>query len=90
MSKTKDKREARKKEQNEFLLARRMQQLSFIKQALEIGEKIFNDNKDKLSEDEIAQIEKMRQEQADTVAKVEAEIQALLDTLDEVNKNPQA
>lgn len=90
MSKTKNKRDARKKEQNEFLLARRMQQLSFIKQALEIGEKIFNDNKDKLSEDEIAQIEKMRQEQADTVAKVEAEIQALLDTLDEVNKNPQA
>lgn len=90
MSKTKDKRAERKREQSLFLLARRTQQVSMLRQAFDIGNKLYEDNKEKLSEEEARQIELMRKEQLDVLTKLEAEIKEMSAALDEVNPNPQA
>lgn len=90
MSKTQDKRKERELERDRFILARRMQQVAMFKQAYEVGNKLYEDNKEKLSAEESAQLEKMREEQLAALSKLEAEINELADKLDEANPNPQA
>lgn len=74
MSKTQDKRAQRKAEQQEFIRARRIQQLYLFEQALEAGVRIYETNKEKLSESEIEAIEKQLEENRTLVEKLKSEI----------------
>ena len=89
MSKTQDKRRQRNIERIEFLVARKKLQLGMFEQAVAIGEKLYEDNKDKLSEDEIKQLDAMRQENAGLLEQVRGQLSALQAELDEANKDPQ-
>lgn len=82
MSKRQEKIERRKAEQQEFLSARRIQQLGMLQRAYDVGLKLYEDNKDRLTPEEIEQIEKMKAEQLSAIEKVRAE-------LGELNPNPQ-
>ena len=90
MSKTQDKRNARNRERIEFLIARKKLQLGMFEQAVAIGEKLYEDNKDKLSPEEIEQLEAMRAENNGLLEKVKLQLVALEAELDETNKDPQA
>lgn len=80
MSNRQDKIERRKAEQQLFLSARRSQQLMMLEQAYETGLRIYEANKDKMSPEEIEQVEKMKAEQI-----------ALLEQIrNEANTQPQA
>jgi hypothetical protein len=80
MSNRQDKIKANIQEQQGFLAARRAQQLIMLEQAYEVGLKIYEDNKDKMSPEEIEMIEKLKAEQL-----------SLLEQLrNEVNQNPEA
>lgn len=57
MSKTQDKRARRMEEQQLFLQARKMQQLTLFEEAFEVGLKLYEANKDKLSQEQIEKIE---------------------------------
>jgi hypothetical protein len=57
MSKTQAKRQERLEQANEFVRARRRAQLEIFESNFNVGVTMFLDNKDKLSEDEIATIE---------------------------------
>lgn len=85
MSKRQEKIERARAEQHEFLAARRSQQLAYLEHMYEVGNKIFEENKDKLSEDEVAQITKMRDEQLAALEKVREEIKSY-----GVDTNPEA
>jgi hypothetical protein len=74
MSKTQDKRALRKAEQQEFIRARRIQQLYLFEQALEAGVRVYEINKEKLSEAEIEAIEKQLEENRALVDKLKSEI----------------
>ena len=89
MSKTQDKRRQRNIERIEFLVARKKLQLGMFEQAVAIGEKLYEDNKDKLSEDEIKQLDAMRQENAGLLEQVRGQLSALQAELDEANKDSQ-
>lgn len=78
MSKRQEKIEQRRQEQHEFLSARRSQQLAMLEHMFEVGNKLYEDNKEKLSEEEIAQIEKMRTEQLETLANVRRELEGYI------------
>ena len=54
MSKTQDKRAARVAEQQEFIKKRRIAQLAVFESNFNAGLQFYNDNKDKMSEEEIA------------------------------------
>ena len=58
MSKTQDKRAARIAEQRDFIKQRRTAQLAVFESNFNAGLEFFNANKDKMSEEEIALIEK--------------------------------
>jgi hypothetical protein len=58
MSKTQDKRAARVAEQQEFIKKRRIAQLAVFESNFNAGLQFYNDNKDKMSEEEIALIDK--------------------------------
>jgi hypothetical protein len=58
MSKTQDKRAARMAEQKEFIKKRRTAQLAVFESNFNAGLQFYNDNKDKMSEEEIALIDK--------------------------------
>ena len=90
MSKTQDKRNARNRERIEFLIARKKLQLGMFEQAVAIGEKLFEDNKDKLSPEEIDQLNAMRDENRQLLDQVADQIRALEKERDEANKDPQA
>lgn len=90
MSKTQDKRKARNMERIEFLIARKKTQHAMFEQAVAVGEKIFEDNKDKLSPEEIEQLEGMRKENRDLLEKVANQIRDLEKELDEANQDPKA
>lgn len=90
MSKTQDKRNARNRERIEFLIARKKLQLNMFEQAVAIGEKLFEDNRDTLSPQEIEQLEAMRAENNGLLEKVKLQLVALEAELDETNKDPQA
>jgi Tfp pilus assembly protein PilE len=85
VSKRQEKIEKARAEQHAFLLARRQYQLAYLEQMYAVGNKLFEDNKDKLSEEELAQITKMRDEQLDALEKVKAEISSY-----EIDTQPQA
>lgn len=78
MSKRQEKLIARRKERYEFLASRRAQQLTMLEQLFETGDRMYQDNKEKLSEEEIAEIEKMRTEQVATLDNVREEIKTYL------------
>jgi len=73
MSKRQEKIEERIKEQQEFIAARRNQQLMMLEQAYEAGLRIYEDNKDKLSPEEIENIEAMKVEQLEMLEKLRLE-----------------
>jgi hypothetical protein len=57
MSKTQDKRAARKAEAEEFVRQRREAQISMFENNFEVGMRFYEENKDKMSEDEQLLIE---------------------------------
>ena len=57
MSKTQDKRAARKAEAEEFVKQRREAQITMFENNFEVGLRFYQDNKDKMSEEEQALIE---------------------------------
>ena len=77
-------------ERIDFLVARKKTQYGMFEQAVAIGEKLFEDNKDKLSPEETAQLEEMRQENQRLLEKVAEEIRLLEKERDEANPNPEA
>lgn len=74
MSKTQDKKEQRLKEAHEFVAERRKIQLAMLEQAYQIGLKLYEDNKDKLSPEDAAQIERMRDDQLATLERLKSEL----------------
>jgi len=74
MSNRQDKIQANIDNQQAFLSARREQQLMMLEQAYETGLKIYEANKDKMSPEEIEQVEKMKTEQLELLEKVRNEI----------------
>lgn len=74
MSNRQNKIQASIDNQQEFISARRQQQLMMLEQAYETGLKIYEANKDKMSPEEIEQIEKMKAEQLELLEKVKNEI----------------
>lgn len=90
MSKTQDKRKARNLERIDFLIARKKTQYSMFEQAVAIGEKLYEDNKEKLSPEELEQIEGMRQENQRLLEQVADMIRDLERERDEANKDPEA
>ena len=61
-----------------------------FEQAVAIGEKLFEDNKDKLSTEEVDQLNSMRDENRALLDQVADQIRALEKERDEANKDPQA
>ena len=57
MSKTQDKRAARKAEAEEFVRQRREAQITMFENNFEVGMRFYQENKDKMSEDEQLLIE---------------------------------
>jgi hypothetical protein len=57
MSKTQDKRAARKAEAEEFVKQRREAQITMFENNFEVGLRFYQDNKDKMSEEEQLLIE---------------------------------
>lgn len=74
MSNRQDKIKANIDSQQEFLSARRTQQLMMLEQAYETGLRIYEANKDKMSPEEIKQIEGMKAEQLELLEKVRNDI----------------
>jgi hypothetical protein len=74
MSKAQDKKELRIKEQKEFILERRTQQLAMLEQAYETGLRVYETNKDKLSVEQIEAIEAMKAEQIEVLERLRDEI----------------
>lgn len=73
MSKTQDKKAARKAEAEAFVRARRQAQLQMFEHAFEVGLRMFEENKDKMSPEEIEVIEKMKADQLDTLERLKRE-----------------
>jgi hypothetical protein len=73
MSKTQDKRAARKAEAQAFVRARRQSQLQMFEHAYGVGLRMFEENKDKMSPEEIEVIEKMKIEQLETLERLKRE-----------------
>jgi hypothetical protein len=73
MSKRQEKIAERIKEQQEFIAARRNQQLMMLEQAYEAGLRIYEENKDKLSPEEIENIEAMKADQLEMLEKLRLE-----------------
>lgn len=74
MSKTQEKRARRIAEQQEFLRARRIVQLAMFEQALEAGLAVYENNKEKLSADDISKIEAQLEENRQLVDRLRSEI----------------
>jgi hypothetical protein len=73
MSKRQEKINERIKEQQGFISARRNQQLMMFEQAYEAGLRIYENNKDKMSPEDIATIEAMKADQLETLEKLRLE-----------------
>jgi hypothetical protein len=74
MSKRQEKIQANIVRQQEFLNERRITQLGMLQRAYDVGMKLYEDNKDKLSPEEIEQIEAMKLDQLAALEKVKSEI----------------
>lgn len=59
-----------------------------FEQAVAIGEKLYEDNKEKLSSEEIEQLDGMRKENQRLLEEVASQIRDLEKELDAANKNP--
>lgn len=88
MSKTQEKRKTRNIERLNFLLARRRTQLSMFEQAVAMGLALYEENKDKFSEEEAKTLEKLRQENEGLLEQALAEIAKLEAELDSLNQIP--
>lgn len=73
MSKTQDKRALRKEEQQEFIAARRAQQLAMLEQAYLIGLHLYEEKKSELSQEDIDMIEKLKAEQLELLEQLRLE-----------------
>lgn len=73
MSKRQEKLQATIKRQQDFISARRQQQLIMLEQAYEAGLRLYEENKDKLSPEDVDTIEKMKIDQLDTLEKLRLE-----------------
>lgn len=80
MSKRQEKIENNIKEQQEFIAIRRGKQLAMFEQAYLVGLQIYEDNKDKMSPEEIDAVERMKEEQLTLLKKLQHE----------ANPNPEA
>jgi hypothetical protein len=67
MSKTQDKRAARIAEQKAFIKQRRLQELLALEAQFNYGLKLYEENKDKLSAEEIEQMELSKKTFMDTL-----------------------
>lgn len=74
MSRRQEKIAQRLNEQQEFLKARKTVQLALFENALEVGLKVYEDNKDRLSKDDIAKIEAQLEENQQLIVKLRSEI----------------
>lgn len=74
MSRRQEKIAQRLNEQQEFLKARKTVQLALFENALEVGLKVYEDNKDRLSKDDIAKIEAQLEENRQLIVKLRSEI----------------
>lgn len=73
MSKTQDKRAQRKAEQQAFIKARRQQELVLLEMQFQRGLELYEENKDKMSEEEIEIMEREKQRFLDTLAEFKKE-----------------
>lgn len=67
MSKTQEKRERVKAEQQAFIKQRRLQELQVLEAQFQYGLKLYEDSKDKLSAEEIEQMEAEKTKFMDTL-----------------------
>jgi len=67
MSKTQEKRARVKAEQQEFIKQRRLQELKVLEAQFQLGLKLYEENKEKLSAEEIEQMEAEKQKFMDTL-----------------------
>lgn len=74
MSKTQEKRARRLAEQQAFLKERRETQLKLFEYNFNVGLKLFEDNRDKMSEEEIQAIEKEIEENRALIDKLRREL----------------
>jgi len=74
MSKTQDKKAQRIADAQEFVAERRKMQLEILEQNYEAGVRIYEAQKDKLSPEEIEQIEAMKAEQRAALDKLREQI----------------
>ena len=74
MSKTQNKKQERLREAASFVAERRAIQLQILERNYEIGVKMFLDQKDKLSPEEVEQIEAMMTEQRASLDKLHEQI----------------
>lgn len=74
MSKTQDKKARRKAEQQAFLRERREMQVAMFEQAFNTGLRIFEENREKLSPEEIEVIEKDIEENRALIDKLRREL----------------
>jgi hypothetical protein len=73
MSKTQDKRAQRKAEQQAFIAERRKMQLALFKANFDVGMRLYEANKDKMSPEEIALVEEEIKKNRELLEKVERE-----------------
>ena len=74
MSKTQDKKAQRIADAQEFVAERRKMQLEILEQNYEAGVRIYEAQKDKLSPEEVEQIEAMKAEQRAALDKLREQI----------------
>ena len=74
MSKRQEKIAQRVAEQQHFLRARKTIQLGMFEQALEVGLKVYEDNKDRLSAEDISKIEAQLEENKRLIEKLRNEL----------------
>ena len=90
LSKTQTKRIQRDIDRIEFLIARRKNQKAMFDQAVAVGLKIYEDNKEKFSEEEIKQLEELRQENERLLEQIAGQITDLETELHEANQRIKA
>ena len=73
LSKTQDKRQARKEEAQAFIQERRQLQYAMLEQNFKIGVQLYENNKEKMSEEEIAKVEAMMVEQKAALERIRLE-----------------
>ena len=73
MSKRQEKIQENIAKQQEFIGERRAMQLDMLEQAYMVGLKIYEDNKDKLSPEEIEKLEAMKADQLETLERLRNE-----------------